>query len=65
MPDERPDDRSEATDAPRQNRLSSDVFVALDVPRHTTRSDYDVDRLGLNPRTERWDAGTSVGLSRS
>ena len=31
---------------PRQSRLSPDVFVALDVPRHTTRSDYDVDRLG-------------------
>ena len=31
---------------PRQSRLSPDVFVALDVPRRTTRSDYDVDRLG-------------------
>ncbi len=31
---------------PLQSRLSPDVFVALDVPRRTTRSDYDVDRLG-------------------
>ena len=31
---------------PLQSRLSPDVFVALDVPRRTTRSDYDVDQLG-------------------
>ena len=31
---------------PQQSRLSPDVFVALDVPRRSTRSDYDVDRLG-------------------
>ena len=31
---------------PQQSRLSPDVFVALDVPRQTNRSDYDVDLLG-------------------
>ena len=31
---------------PQQSRLSPDVFVALDVPRQTNRSDYDVDQLG-------------------
>ena len=31
---------------PQQSRLSPDVFVALDVPRLSTRSDYDVDELG-------------------
>ena len=30
----------------RQSRLSPDVFVALDVPRRGTRSDYDADLLG-------------------
>ena len=30
----------------RQSRLSPDVFVALDVPRRSTRADYDVDLLG-------------------
>ena len=29
-----------------QSRLSPDVFVALDVPRRSTRADYDVDLLG-------------------
>ena len=29
-----------------QSRLSPDVFVALKVPRHRTRADYDADRLG-------------------
>ena len=31
---------------PRRSRLSPDVFVALDVPRRGTRSDYDADLLG-------------------
>ena len=29
-----------------QSRLSPDVLVALNVPRHVTRGDYDVDALG-------------------
>ena len=29
-----------------KSRLSPDVFVALDVPRRSTRTEYDVDRLG-------------------
>ena len=29
-----------------QSRLSPDVLVALDVPRHDTRADYDADVLG-------------------
>ena len=31
---------------PQQSRLSPDVFVALNVPRRSTRSDFDVDELG-------------------
>ena len=30
----------------KQSRLSPDVFVALDVPRRGTRTEYDADRLG-------------------
>ena len=31
---------------PQQSRLSPDVFVALKVPRRSTRADFDVDELG-------------------
>ena len=31
---------------PRRSRLSPDVFVALKVPRRSTRADFDVDELG-------------------
>ena len=31
---------------PKRSRLSPDVLVALEVPRHDTRADYDADVLG-------------------
>ena len=51
-----------------QSRLAPDVFVALKVPRHGTRSDYDADRLGppdfvlevLSARTWKHDVGRKL-----
>ena len=51
-----------------QSRLSPDVFVALDVPRRSTRADYDADVLGppdfilevLSQSTWRHDLGRKL-----
>ena len=43
---EGPAPRKKEPGKPQQSRLSPDVFVALKVPRRSTRSDFDVDELG-------------------
>ena len=51
-----------------QSRLAPDVFVALKVPRHGTRADYDADELGppdfvlevLSRRTWKHDVGRKL-----
>ena len=52
----------------KQSRLSPDVFVALQVPRRGTRTEYDADRLGppdfvlevLSPSTWQLDLGRKL-----
>ena len=52
----------------KQSRLSPDVFVALNVPRRSTRADYDADLLGppdfvlevLSPTTWEKDLGRKL-----
>ena len=52
----------------KQSRLSPDVFVALQVPRRGTRTEYDADRLGppdfvlevLSPSTWHLDLGRKL-----
>ena len=51
-----------------RHRLSPDVFVALNVPRRSTRADYDADQLGapdfvlevLSPNTWKEDVGPKL-----